>query len=96
MTQREDDCLQVKKRDLKETNPGKTLVFGLLASRTVRKKSICVIYTTQSVEFYCGSFSKLNTDRHCAKCFTFTFFVSFHSNVCNIPMTIPTFAKEGS
>lgn len=48
------------------------------------------------MEFYCGSFSKLNTDRHCAKCFTFTFFVTFHNNVYNTPMTIPTFANEGS
>ena len=45
MTQREDDCLQVKKRHLKETNPAKTLIFELLACRTVRKKiNLCYLH----------------------------------------------------
>ena len=39
--------------------------------------------------------SSLCASKH-AKCFTFIFFVTFHNNVCNTPMTIPTFANEGS
>ena len=96
MTQREDDCLQVKKRDLKETNPAKTLIFGLLASRTVRKKNQFVLFTPPSLWNFIVAALANNTDRHCAKCFTFICFVTFHNNVCNTPMTISTFANEGS
>ena len=82
-------CIQTKKRGLRSNQNCQKFYFELWASRTVREVNFCCL-NHPVCRILLWQPLQTNSGRHCAKCFTLIFFVTFHSNLWNISINMPT------